>query len=180
MGFVSPAPTPCRHWVSGSISLPSRGSFHLSITVLVRYRSINIFSLGRWSCRIQTGFLVPRPTWKKIYNASNRFAYRAFTFFGVSFQKLPLRFGRIVSLSAQLTLSVYMSGCPRMNGPTYKLSNFATPFITQAVKPLGYVKVWAVPISLATTFGIIGYSLFLTLLRWFSSAGSRQLPYVFR
>src|SRR6478735_5620242 len=33
------APTDCRHTVSGSISLPSRGTFHLSLTVLVRYRS---------------------------------------------------------------------------------------------------------------------------------------------
>ena len=56
------APTPCRHTVSGSISLPSRGSFHLSIAVLVHYRSYIIFSLGWWSSRIQTGFLVPRPT----------------------------------------------------------------------------------------------------------------------
>ena len=32
-------PTACRHTVSGSISLPARGSFHLSLTVLVRYRS---------------------------------------------------------------------------------------------------------------------------------------------
>ena len=33
------APTACRHTVSGSISLPFRGSFHLSLTVLVHYRS---------------------------------------------------------------------------------------------------------------------------------------------
>ncbi len=33
------APTVCRHTVSGTISLPSRGAFHLSLTVLVRYRS---------------------------------------------------------------------------------------------------------------------------------------------
>ena len=33
------APTACRHTVSGTISLPSRGAFHLSLTVLVRYRS---------------------------------------------------------------------------------------------------------------------------------------------
>src|SRR6476646_7311922 len=33
------APTDCRHTDSGSISLPSRGTFHLSLTVLVRYRS---------------------------------------------------------------------------------------------------------------------------------------------
>ena len=36
---ASTAPTACRHTVSGTISLPSRGAFHLSLTVLVRYRS---------------------------------------------------------------------------------------------------------------------------------------------
>ena len=34
------APTVCMHAVSGSVSLPSRGSFRLSLTVLVHYRSI--------------------------------------------------------------------------------------------------------------------------------------------
>src|SRR5881628_1054841 len=40
-GTQSPlrAPTFCKHAVSGSISLPSRGSFRLSLTVLVHYRS---------------------------------------------------------------------------------------------------------------------------------------------
>src|SRR6476620_876644 len=38
-GHKDPAPTDCRHTVSGTISLPSRGTFHLSLTVLVRYRS---------------------------------------------------------------------------------------------------------------------------------------------
>src|SRR5918911_1888006 len=33
------APTVCKQTVSGTISLPSRGTFHLSLTVLVRYRS---------------------------------------------------------------------------------------------------------------------------------------------
>ncbi len=56
------APTPCRHTISGSISLPSRGSFHLSLAVLVHYRSRNIFSLRRWTFQVQSGFLVPRPT----------------------------------------------------------------------------------------------------------------------
>src|SRR5699024_4513438 len=32
------ASTTCRHTVSGSISLPFRGAFHLSLTVLVHYR----------------------------------------------------------------------------------------------------------------------------------------------
>ena len=40
-GTPSPlkAPTDCKRTVSGTISLPSRGAFHLSLTVLVRYRS---------------------------------------------------------------------------------------------------------------------------------------------
>ena len=33
------APTACRHTVSGTLSLPSRGTFHPSLTVLVHYRS---------------------------------------------------------------------------------------------------------------------------------------------
>lgn len=31
--------TDCRHTVSGTLSLPSRGTFHHSLTVLIRYRS---------------------------------------------------------------------------------------------------------------------------------------------
>src|SRR5918999_2083650 len=40
-GTPSPqkALTACRHTVSGTLSLPSRGTFHHSLTVLVRYRS---------------------------------------------------------------------------------------------------------------------------------------------
>lgn len=43
-GTPSPHPegkalTDCKRTVSGTISLPSRGTFHLSLTVLVRYRS---------------------------------------------------------------------------------------------------------------------------------------------
>ena len=33
------APTDCKHTVSGTISLPSRGTFHHSLTVLIHYRS---------------------------------------------------------------------------------------------------------------------------------------------
>src|SRR5699024_10316233 len=36
----SQARTDCKHTVSGTISLPSRGTFHHSLTVLIHYRSI--------------------------------------------------------------------------------------------------------------------------------------------
>ena len=64
------APTPCTHTISGSISLPFRGSFNLSLTVLVHYRSQNIFSLGTWSSQLQSGFLVSRPTRQNKYKVS--------------------------------------------------------------------------------------------------------------
>ena len=79
------APTACGHTVSGAVSLPSRGAFHLSLTVLVRYRSHGVFSLGRWSSRIPTGFLVPRGTWDPLVGF-RLFAYRAVTSCGGPFQ----------------------------------------------------------------------------------------------
>ena len=38
VNFQHSAPTVCRLTVSGTISLPCRGTFHLSLTVLLRYR----------------------------------------------------------------------------------------------------------------------------------------------
>ena len=54
--------TACKHTVSGSISLPARGAFHRSLTVLVHYRSLGVFSLGAWSPQLPTGFHVSRRT----------------------------------------------------------------------------------------------------------------------
>src|ERR1700688_4748397 len=48
--------------VSGSLSSPSRGAFHLSLTVLVHYRSHMVFSLGGWSPLLPTRFHVSRGT----------------------------------------------------------------------------------------------------------------------
>ena len=55
--------TACKPTVSGSISLPSRGSFRLSLTVLVHYRWQRVFSLRRWFSQIPAEFLVLRGTW---------------------------------------------------------------------------------------------------------------------
>ena len=52
----------CKHTVSGSLSLPSRGSFHRSLTVLYSIGHMVVFSLTRWSSLVPTGFLVSRRT----------------------------------------------------------------------------------------------------------------------
>ncbi len=60
--MVTCAPIACKHKVSGSISLPSRGSFHLSLTVLCAIGHWVVFRLGGWAPRLQTGFHVSGPT----------------------------------------------------------------------------------------------------------------------
>ena len=52
----------CKHTVSGSFSLPSRGSFHLSLTVLFAIGHVVVFSLLGWSPFLPSGFLVSRRT----------------------------------------------------------------------------------------------------------------------
>ena len=56
------APTACKHRVSGSLSLPSRGSFHLSFTVLCAIGHQVVFSLTEWSPLFPSRFLVSRCT----------------------------------------------------------------------------------------------------------------------
>ena len=77
--------TACRHAVSGTVSLPSRGAFHLSLTVLVHYRWQRVFSLRRWSSRIPARFLGPRGTWERNRSPSP-VSYRALTVSGRTFQ----------------------------------------------------------------------------------------------
>ena len=75
--------------VSGTISLPSRGAFHLSLTVLVHYRSLGVFSLARWSSRIPTGFHVSRRT-QDPERREPGFVYWTITISGVASQPLRL------------------------------------------------------------------------------------------
>ena len=71
--------------VSGSLSLPSRGAFHLSLTVLCAIGHQGVFSLGRWSSRLPTGFLVSCGTLDS-RPLSLPFAYGAVTLYGLTFQ----------------------------------------------------------------------------------------------
>ncbi len=56
------APTAYKHRVSGSLSLPSRGPFHLSFTVLCSIGHWVVFRLTGWSPLLPPGFLVSRCT----------------------------------------------------------------------------------------------------------------------
>src|SRR6476620_7775481 len=55
------SPTVCRHTVSGALSLPSRGAFHLSLTVLVHYRSLR--SISPWRMVPPDSHRIARVLW---------------------------------------------------------------------------------------------------------------------
>ena len=80
----SAAPTACKRMVSGTISLPLWGTFHLSLTVLVRYRSPLVFSLAGWSPRFQSGFHVSGSTQEPTRSRTS-FVYGTLTLYGRAF-----------------------------------------------------------------------------------------------
>ena len=63
------AMTDYQHTVSGTLSLPSRGTFHHSLTVLIRYRSLGGIQAAEWSRQIHTGFHGPRATRGRVHAA---------------------------------------------------------------------------------------------------------------
>jgi hypothetical protein len=77
------------HVVSGSLSSPSRGTFHLSLTVLVHYRLRLVFSLGGWSPRFPTRFHESRGT-QDPNDSYLTFVYGTLTRSGRAFQLLQL------------------------------------------------------------------------------------------
>ena len=86
---LSRSSTACKLTISCSISLPSRGSFHLSLTVLVRYRSLKVLSLGGWSPRVPPRFHVPQGTLDTSRSYST-FVYGGLTLYAVLSQVLLL------------------------------------------------------------------------------------------
>ena len=85
----------CKHKVSGTLSLPSRGSFHLSLTVLCAIGRHLVFSLGGWSPLLPTKFLVLRGTLDLGLSALS-FAYVAFTLSCLPFQVVQLNLTSIL------------------------------------------------------------------------------------
>ena len=78
----SRALTDCRHTVSGTISLPSRGTFHHSLTVLSAIGHWEVFRLTGWSRQIHSRFHGPAATRGTRHDRERVFVYRALTVYG--------------------------------------------------------------------------------------------------
>ena len=130
--------TACRHTVSGTISLPSRGSFHLSLTVLVHYRSSRVFSLGGWSPQLPTGFHVSRGT-QGHGQSLVPFAYRTITFYGCPFQGPSAR-GKVGNSAPVLDQACHALQPPegiRLQGPLFLQGLGCSPFVRHYSGNLG-------------------------------------------
>ena len=84
------APTPCRHTVSGLFHSPLRGAFHLSLTVLVHYRSLRVFSLTSQFWQIPTGYSCPEVLKNNNKRDITIFMYGTITLWGFASQQIPL------------------------------------------------------------------------------------------
>ncbi len=92
---------------------PRRGAFHLSLTVLVRYRSLKVFSLGEWSPQLPTRFHVPRGT-QDTDGAVCFVRYGILTLSGAAFQRLRVkRPTRLSVLQPQSIVKCSGLGCSR-------------------------------------------------------------------
>ena len=138
--MVTCAPIACKHKVSGSISLPSRGSFHLSLTVLFAIGHWVVFRLGGWAPRLPTGFHVSGGTLDPL-RYKLHFAYGTFTLFGMPFQ----------TASAIYLMSLLVSATPRALPSVWplSLSLAATQKIDVSFSSYGYLDVSVPRVSLS-------------------------------
>jgi hypothetical protein len=142
--------------VSGALSLPSRGAFHLSLTVLSAIGHQGVFSLGRWSALLPTRFLVSSGT-PDTGRLIQSFVYRTITFFGPSFQLCSTR------------LSQRFAGpLPRMYFYTrFGLFPFRSPLLRKSILFLflRLLRCFSSPSSLITAY------VFSSVSRGFTRAG---------
>ena len=95
------APTACRHTVSGTVSLPSRGAFHLSLTVLVRYRSWESAQPWRVVPPASDRVSRARPYSGSAFRGGRGFAYGALTLCGRPSHAVPLPRPFVTAAGAQ-------------------------------------------------------------------------------
>lgn len=135
-------------------SLPARGAFHLSLSVLFLYRSPAVFSLGPWSALFQPEFHVLRPTRVPRTESLSAFAYGAFTLCGVLSQYTStsgsfFHFPRDLRTSPSRTHNSRAATTAVLTPHGFRLLPFRSPLLGESLR-----------------------FLFLGLLRCFTSPGS--------
>ena len=120
------APTACGHAVSGAVSLPSRGAFHLSLTVLVHYRSQESVQ-----------------AWRVVPPASHRVS-RVRRYSGRPSQAVPLPRAFLTAMLGGPTTPAAVASAPVWPGP---LSLATTRGISFDFSSSGYLDVSVPPVA---------------------------------
>ena len=95
--------TACKHKVSGTVSLPSRGSFHLSLTVLLHYRSLG--SILTWRVVPPASHRIPRARRYSGYALYCQvFVYMTITSYGLPSHAVPLTLSSIPASATPIVL----------------------------------------------------------------------------
>ena len=130
----------CKHKVSGTLSLPSRGAFHLSLTVLLLYRSSG--SILAWRVGPPASHGIPRvPRYSGSGCSASTFDYVALTLFDRPSQTVRLAFtSRLPSATPKILLpSVWP--LPISLATTFGISvdYFSSPYLDVSVQAVPHV-----------------------------------------
>ena len=108
-------------------------------------------------------------------------AYQAITVYGPSFQTVLLasQISDLIRIGGSTRFQYEILDKSRASYWLFMCHNPLITFVYQLIQPtincqVKVIKDWALPRSLATTYGIIGYFLFLRVLRCFSSPTYRS------
>ena len=100
------APTACKRMVSGSFHPPIRGTFHLSFTVLVHYRSLVSIQPYQMVLADSKG-VSPAPPYSGITHVHRLYLYRALTFYGRPSQIFQVRwYSNRVSYNPDIAVTI--------------------------------------------------------------------------
>ena len=143
--------TVCKRIVSGTISLPSRGTFHLSLTVLFTIGHQVVFSLAEWFPLLPTEFHVLHGTWEKDRRSQVTFRIRGYhplwpAFPGRSAKLLIVNSSAAPNSHAVLSHNPHRTTHSGLTCGRFRLFRFRSPLLPEC--------------------------LFLQLLRCFTSLGS--------
>ena len=113
---VNCAPTACKQTVSGSFHSLAQGSFHLSLTVLVRYRSLG--SIQPYQMVLVVSHRIsPVPRYSGYPTQTKHYQYGTFTLFGPTFQQILVLCSLIIQVLQPRSTNALRFGLLRVRSP---------------------------------------------------------------
>ena len=119
---------------------PRRGSFHLSLTVLMRYRSSRVFSLGGWTPQVRT--MLACIVLLRILDTAFSYAYGSLTLFGRPSQIVRLPVSAVYSSPTTPYTVAYGLGFSAFARHYSQNLLFSSPYLDVSVRtvPLPHLR----------------------------------------